>query len=125
MGAAFIGLPDEFVFQTDDNTPTVARSYPIGEEKVAIFEAKACCHEIQMTTGAAAKFVATFFRRTGGNVTKIGFTDVDLLVNTFPSPIPSLAFVANTQTQCVDVVLTGRTGESLRWHVRVLPEQTA
>lgn len=111
---------------TTDATPKTILSIPIGEEKVAYLEAYATTYELTaMNPGAAAKAEALFIRRSGGNVLRATAPKLTPIVTTFTAPQPAIDLVANTATQSVDVVVTGKAGVALRWYVEVSTRMTA
>ena len=122
-GEAFHTTIEEFVFQTDDATPVLARAFPIGVEKVARVDIMAECHALDMSAGAAADFIAMFARRTGANLVKFA-QRTELIVTTFAAPQPALTINANASTQSIEIVLTGKA-QILRWHVSVAIRETA
>lgn len=104
------------VIETNGNTPTVVYSIPVAEYKVAYVEVFAAALENDFSNGAVGK-VTRLFGRAGGNVTAVGVAQSQVVVTTFANPQPQLNLVANTTTQSIDVVATGKAGLILRWWI--------
>lgn len=102
------------VVETDGNTPTVVYSIPLAEYKVAYVTVFAAALLNDFSSGAVGE-VTRLFGRAGGNVIAVGAPQTQVVVTTFSNPQPQIQLVANTSTQAIDVVVTGKAGLILRW----------
>lgn len=113
---------------TTNNTPTVFASIPLGETKASYFEVKAFCVADDFSALQAIDVQAGFRRPTGGNViraTSSGGTGLPYLASSgdFSGASPRVDLVANTGTQTIDIVVTGKTGINIKWYVKSLSIQ--
>jgi len=124
-GTAFTRDIHEIVAQTVDDTPTTVLSIPISEEKVVYAAGLIMCFTLTLSAGAIARAETAFVRRAGANITRSAAPRLDLIRSTFGNPQPALDLVATIGTQSIDVVVTGKAGQTLRWHVSLTVDQTA
>jgi len=107
---------------TTNATPTVAASVPLGQGKGSFFQAFACAIKSDFSALQALHVQAGFRRASGGNVTRAtsnGGTGLPYLSSSgdFSGSSPTIDLVANTSTQTIDIVVTGKAATTINWHI--------
>lgn len=110
----FRSVQDGTIAETTDNVAKVIASFPIDVQKIAYIEIFLVVIEQTFSAGAAVQGSA-LFGRVAGNLIRITNPTGSVIATTFTAPQPFLDVVANTTTQSIDVVITGKTGMTLRW----------
>lgn len=107
---------DGTLVQTTDATPTVLMSFPIDILKGAYIEVFLMVIEQTFSAGAVAN-VQCLFARIQGNLVRVTVPTGNVVTTTFTAPQPALDLVANTTTNSIDLIGTGKVGMTLRWYV--------
>ncbi len=111
---------------TTDATPTVIYSVPLGQGRASFIQAKAVAIRSDFGAMQALDIQAGFRRATGGNVTKAttgsnkGF---EISNGDFTALEPSINLIANTSSQTIDVQVTGKSANTIKWYIELLSIQ--
>lgn len=113
---------------TTDATPTVAGSVSLGSGKASYFEVKAFAVQSDFSALQALDVQAGFRRPVGGNVvraTSVGGSGLPYIASSgdFGNKAPTIDLVANTSTQTIDIVVTGKAETTIHWHFKALSIQ--
>lgn len=112
------------IMDTVDNTPVVALSIPVPEEKVFYGKVLVMCFDISdFNPAAIVEGDLVGFRRVGGSVQKPQNFKLTPVVSNFSAPQPSMDAVVNGNN--IDLQITGKSGVNLRWHIKVRSTTTA
>jgi len=113
-------------FTTTNATPTVVYSIVLGQGRASFIQAKAIAIRSDFGAMQAIDMQAGFRRAIGGNITKAttgsnkGF---EISNGDFTAQEPSIDLVANTATQSIDVEVTGKTSNTIKWYIELLSIQ--
>lgn len=113
---------------TTDATPTLAGSVPLGEGRASYFEVKAFAVQSNLGALQAMDCQAGFRRPAGGNIiraTSSGGAGLPYLASSgdYTGASPTINLVANTSTQTIDVMVTGKAGTTINWFFETISIQ--
>lgn len=112
------------IVDTPDNTPVVALSIPVPEEKVIYGDLLIMCFDIaDFNPAAIVQGQVVAYRRIGGVVQRPQNFKVTPVASNFSAPQPTVDAVANGTH--LDVTIAGKAGVNLRWHIKVRTTETA
>jgi len=118
-GNGYDEMTDDVTYDTPNNSPAVAYSIPIAPNQICYLEAFVTVVDQSsgnITAGAAAKSEIMCARPGAGNLAAVA-TVINPIGSSFATPQPALSFNVNTNTQSVEVILTGRPAQVLRWRL--------
>lgn len=113
---------------TTDDVPTLAGSVVLGEGKASYFEVKAFCTSSGLAELQAMDVQAGFRRPVGGNVTRAtsnNGTGLPYLASSgdFSGKAPTIDLIANTTSQTIDIMVTGKSATTINWYFKSLSVQ--
>lgn len=111
------------VVVTPDDTPVTVSSVPVPLDSAVALEVKFFVFDVGMTQGASGTRHGMLLRGAGG-VTVVGNAIIDTLEN-FSAPVPSITFSFDVPNREIDVVVTGKAGVTLHWHLEVVVTRSA
>lgn len=111
---------------TTDATPTVMYSIPLGVQRASFVQAQLIAIKSDFSAAQAIFLQSAFRRMTGGNVIKATPTNnsgFQASNGDFTGIAPKIDLVANTSTQTIDLVVTGKAATTIKWQVVLLSVQ--
>lgn len=114
------------VVTTTDATPKVAYSVGLGQGRTSFIQAKATVIRSDFGAQQAIDIQAGFRRAIGGSVVKATVPNnkgFEVSNGDFSGTAPSMDLIANTTAQTIDVEITGKAANNLRWYIELLSIQ--
>jgi hypothetical protein len=122
-GDAFLTTDKEFVLTLDGDVPEVVYSYPVKEDSMVYISTFVVVVSDATNKGAGGQRDA-FFGRARGNILRFGQSVMESKVSNFTVTQPTVSINTNNTTKKIEVVVTGRVLESLRWYLKITVRET-
>lgn len=108
--------------QTTNATPAIVASVGLGELRASFFQVRIFAIRSDFGAMQVLNLQAGFRRASGGNVIRATSNNgqglpYSVSSGDFGSQPPSADLVANTGTQTMDIVVTGKSGQTINWHL--------
>jgi hypothetical protein len=110
---------------TTNATPATAFSISLGSGRHSFGTFRIIAVKSDLTEMSTFYTQAAFRRPPGGNVTAVGTPKIDIMTDwSTPSGTrPMVSFAANTGTQSIDIVVTGRAATTINWYLEIVSIQ--